>query len=179
MTINQLKAMTKREYGLWFSNAKTSDLKELLNNENKGGGISKFSKANLISVVMDLVDGVETELTKQLKPKREIKKVHIEEERMFKELMKKENTQTLMVFPPVYSQMNYFYYKKDVGKKEYYKLSKYFHPDNKETGNEEKFKIITEAYNNAKKEHQDMDKIKNGTDDELFNEFMNKIRKDV
>ena len=43
MTIQQLKEMTKREYGIWFSIAKTSDLKEVLGNEKLGGGISKFT----------------------------------------------------------------------------------------------------------------------------------------
>lgn len=74
MTISQLKEMTKREYALWFSKAKASDLKEVLNNANLGGGISKFTKAMLIEVVMDLVDGIESELTSKLKPKRVTKK---------------------------------------------------------------------------------------------------------
>ena len=74
MTIDELRKMKKREYALWFSNAKTTDLKEVLNNANLGGGISKFTKAMLIEAVMDLVDGIETELTSKLKPKRATKK---------------------------------------------------------------------------------------------------------
>lgn len=153
MTLNQLKEMNRREYALWFANAKANDLKEVLNNENLGGGISKFTKAMLIEVVMDLVDGVETELTKQLKPKRSPKEV-VEEIRMYKEMMKKSNA-TDLIFIDMnrcgeYTQANYFMSTdEDNAKKKYLRLVKYYHPD-KATGDDVKFKNIQAAWETYK-----------------------------
>lgn len=193
MTISELREMTKREYALWFSKAKATDLKEILNNENLGGGISKFTKAMLIEVVMDLVDNIETELTSKLKPKRTNKKKtndkningkdkkqeedkinkdnveqsdgineqqnnnteKTEEELMFEELMLPRNTQDFTGFyfnksGRTISQSGYFTISgtKKENRAKYLKLIKYYHPD-KATGDEEKFKIIQDAWEKA------------------------------
>lgn len=171
MTIDELRKMKKREYALWFSKAKSTDLKEVLNNANLGGGISKFTKAMLIEVVMDLVDGIVTELTSKLKPKKIIKKrtsskitnnkqkvnkEKSEEELMYDELMLPKNTQNFTGFffnksGETICQSGYFTISgtKKENRTKYLKLVKYYHPDNLDTGNEEKFKKIQEAWEMA------------------------------
>lgn len=164
MTILELRNMTKREYALWFSKAKTSDLKEVLDNENLGGGISKFSKANLISVVMDLVDNIVSTLTKLLKPKK-IRKPIAEEIKMYREMMKPENQINYYIFSDlnkgdIFTQAGYFMYKnnKSIARKLYLQLVKYYHPD-KETGDSEKFKNIQEAWQMAEESYKNQERV--------------------
>lgn len=68
MTISELREMNRRDFTIWFKKAKSSDLKDVLRAENLAGGISKFKIDDLLQVVLDLVDGIVTELTQQLKP---------------------------------------------------------------------------------------------------------------
>lgn len=68
MRISELREMCERERIIWFKNAKRADYKELLMAENLAGGISKFKSADLLQVTLDLMEGIVTELTQQLKP---------------------------------------------------------------------------------------------------------------
>ena len=154
MTIQQLKEMTKREYAIWFANAKANDLKEVLNNENLGGGISKFTKAMLIEVVMDLVEGIATELTSQLKEKTK-RKPMAEEVKMFREMMKPEYYSMSLTYWDKMGRGTYFEGVYEEERAKYLKMIKYFHPD-KPTGDKEKFREIQEAWEMAKEDFYDI-----------------------
>lgn len=200
MTISELKSMNRREFALWFAHAKTEDLKEVLKNENLGGGISKFKKADLENVILDLIDGIVSELTKKLKSnpkprKTKIKKQLAKEEQWYKELLDtpKALRLTSMTSKNIDEASHWLYFSVTVYgngngidgfvetenelKKKYRQMVKYFHPDNKETGNSEKFKIIQEAWEVAKEENKNdleyMKKTKDMTMEEKFNDLFN------
>lgn len=154
MTIDMLKEMTRREYATWFANANVNDLKEVLNNENLGGGISKFTKAMLIEVVMDLVEGITTELTSQLKEKTKRKPV-AEEVKMFREMMKPENYSMSLTYWGKMGRGTYFEGIYEEERSKYLKMVKHFHPD-KPTGDADKFREIQEAWEMAKEDFYDL-----------------------
>lgn len=227
MTISQLREMNNREFAMWFANANSNTLKEVLNNENLGGGISKFTKKDLQNVILDLIEDIVSELTLKLKPKRktakrktttkkenksqstklkeketELIQREIELNSKEKEIDKREKlvnekekelysfkmqenevkVQEIIWYEelistiesiPMYSlksdsKMTHYYYftpkrwfdtieefDKEISniKKKYRKMIKYFHPDNKETGDELKFRIIQEAWEVAEAEN--------------------------
>jgi len=155
MTILELRNMTKRELAIWTAKAKTSDYKQVLDNENLSGGIAKFTKEMLVEVVMDLIDGVISELTMQLKPKRKRKPL-AEEIKLYREMLK-----------PLYfgcslknfmksGRGSFFEGCYDDERKKYLKMVKYFHPD-KPTGDEEKFKKIQAAWEMAESDFYDFE----------------------
>lgn len=154
MTIDMLKEMTRREYATWFANANVNDLKEVLNNENLGGGISKFTKAMLIEVVMDLVEGIATELTSQLKEKTK-RKPMAEEVKMFREMMKPEHYSMSLTYWGKMGRGTYFEGIYEEERFKYLKMVKYFHPD-KPTGDADKFREIQEAWEMAKEDFYDL-----------------------
>lgn len=154
MTIDMLKQMTRREYATWFANANAKDLKEVLNNENLGGGISKFTKEMLIEVVMDLVEGIESELAAQLKPKQ-VRKPMAEEVKMFREMMKPEHYSMSLTYWGKMGRGTYFEGIYEEERAKYLKMVKYFHPD-KPTGDADKFREIQEAWEMAKEEYYDL-----------------------
>lgn len=230
MTISELREMCERERIIWFKNAKRADYKEVLMAENLAGGTSKFKSADLLQVTLDLMEGIVTELTQQLKPnpkprekkegsdkpkkprakkqKNIIEEVEydntcwFEEERIdttdFDELLNYNmNTVTADVVEVIeekaqeeiwYEEMintpfdvmcmfggnpfgepSHWYYfvshiqESHVNTKEehskiskemkskYRKMAKYFHPDNLETGNRDKFEKIQKAWEDADK----------------------------
>ena len=200
MTISELKSMNKREFALWFAHAKMDDLKEVLRNENLGGGISKFNKADLENVVLDLVDGIVSELTKKLKNnpkprKTKTKKQLSQEEKWYEELLNspKASRLTSMTSKNIDEDSYWLYFSATVYdngnsidsfietennlKSKYRQMVKYFHPDNKKTGNIEKFRTIQEAWEVAKEENESqleyMKKTKDMTMEEKFNDLFN------
>lgn len=155
MTIQQLKTMTSRELASFFANVKRGELVEILKSESLGG-YSKLNKASLTELVLDLVEGIVTELTKILKPLKPRKQVD-EEVKMYREMTKKCNyrptvTDTLKSSYSLYFKNNEeLDIEKSLRRDKYIKLAKYYHPD-KPTGNVEKFRIIQESYQDAKYE---------------------------
>lgn len=152
-TLQQLKEMNKREIAIWASTVKADDLKAILKNENLGGGISKFKKADLLNIVLDLVEEIETELTKQLKPNPKEKTPRPEAERLYRKIRKN----PLDVFEVHADTLDEFETKYLAIKKIYEDVTKYFNPDNQNTGNKYKFTKIqalwkfSEELNNKKK----------------------------
>lgn len=171
MTISEIKSMSNRELVKFFSKVNSATLKEVLNNENLGGGISNWKKEMLIDVICDLVEGIESDLVKKLKPKK-VRKVKdsnklelklatnsndkvinketgdTEEERWFNDILK---TSTELEENSWCKYEGYLYFCEDdmteqEAKRIYRRLAKYYHPDNKETGDKEKFIIVKEAW---------------------------------
>lgn len=170
MTIQQLKLMSSRELASFFANVKRTGLVDILKAELLGG-YSKLNKASLVELVLDLVEGLVTTLTQMLKPLKPRKRID-EEVKMYREMIKKSNYDRTFTDVFTYSYSRYFI-KNDnnnneiLDRSKYLKLVKYFHPD-KPTGNEDKFKIIQDSYNNARKECESFDKISGNCNDEGF-----------
>lgn len=192
MTISELKSMNEIERTIWIASANSTMLKEVLNNENLGGGISKFKKADLMRVVLELIHGIVSELTKQLKPKkirkatnesrkvREIAKpivnnsntnqdtsTHTKNRMAQEEIWYKEFMDGYPIFRIASMNQNnfselfrwdFFAYVDEEQmsrqKMKYRKMVKYFHPDNKETGDVNKFREIQEAWQVAEEEYE-------------------------
>lgn len=194
MTISELKSMNEIERTIWIASANSTMLKEVLNNENLGGGISKFKKADLMRVVLELIHGIVSELTKQLKPKkirkttnesrkvREIAKpivynnnsntnqdtsTHTKNRMTQEEIWYKEFMDGYPIFRIASMNQNnfselfrwdFFAYVDEEQmsrqKMKYRKMVKYFHPDNKETGDVNKFREIQEAWQVAEEEYE-------------------------
>ena len=66
MTFNSLRAMSEREKIMFFTKITATKIKEIFKNE-KIGGISKLKKESLVELLLDLLDGVESNLTKLIK----------------------------------------------------------------------------------------------------------------
>lgn len=82
MSINELKKLSPRELNKFMSNITAKEIKEILNNENLGGGLSKYNKDTLVDILLDLIyDTNESGLIDALKPKktRKVKKAKIKE----------------------------------------------------------------------------------------------------
>lgn len=82
MSINELKKLSSRELAKFTSKTTAKEIKEILNNENLGGGLSKYNKDTLVDILLDLIyDTNESGLIDTLKPKkvRKSKKVKIKE----------------------------------------------------------------------------------------------------
>ena len=71
MSINELKKLSSRELNKFMSNITAKEIKEILNNENLGGGLSKYNKDTLVDILLDLIyDTNESGLIGTLKPKK-------------------------------------------------------------------------------------------------------------
>lgn len=83
MSINELKKLSPRELNKFMSKITAKEVKEILNNENLGGGLSKYNKDTLVDILLDLIyETNESGLMDTLKPKKVRKsknKVKIEE----------------------------------------------------------------------------------------------------
>lgn len=83
MSINELKKLSPRELNKFMSNITAKEIKEILNNENLGGGLSKYNKDTLVNILLDLIyETNESGLMDTLKPKKvrkSKKKAKIEE----------------------------------------------------------------------------------------------------
>lgn len=82
MSINELKKLSPRELNKFMSNITAKEIKEILNNENLGGGLSKYNKDTLVDILLDLIyETNDSGLIDTLKPKkvRKNKKAKIKE----------------------------------------------------------------------------------------------------
>lgn len=83
MSINELKNLSPRELNKFMSNITAKEIKEMLNNENLGGGLSKYNKDTLVDILLDLIyETNDSGLMDTLKPKKvrkNKKKAKIEE----------------------------------------------------------------------------------------------------
>lgn len=84
MSINELKKLSSRELNKFMSKITAKEVKEILNNENLGGGLSKYNKDILVDILLDLIyETNESGLMGTLKPKKVKKsnkrKIKIEE----------------------------------------------------------------------------------------------------
>lgn len=82
MSINELKKLSPRELNKFMSNITAKEIKEMLNNENLGGGLSKYNKDTLVDILLDLIyETNDSGLMDTLKPKkaRKNKKAKIKE----------------------------------------------------------------------------------------------------
>lgn len=83
MSINELKKLSPRELNKFMSNITAKEIKEILNNENLGGGLSKYNKDTLVDILLDLIYKTnDSGLMDTLKPKKvrkSKKKIKIEE----------------------------------------------------------------------------------------------------
>lgn len=71
MSINELKKLSPRELNKFMSNITAKEIKEILNNENLGGGLSKYNKDALVDILLDLIyETNESGLMDTLKPKK-------------------------------------------------------------------------------------------------------------
>lgn len=196
MTISEIKSLDRRELANLFSKITSSGLREILNNENLGGGISSWKKEMLIEVIFDLVDGIKSELVSKLKPKRNrsnnkekdknvkdktkynkykkenpykynteeyyeweynkidsimMKKEELESPKnLYEEMQKEIHVMINGSFGDRVSQGHFFVNIQHMrgldAKKTYRKLVKYYHPDNLETGDNEKFIVVDLAW---------------------------------
>lgn len=82
MSINELKKLSPRELNKFMSKITAKEVKEILNNENLGGGLSKYNKDTLVDILLDLIyETNDSGLMDTLKPKKvrkNKKKVEIE-----------------------------------------------------------------------------------------------------
>ena len=71
MSINELKKLSPRELNKFMSKITAKEVKEILNNENLGGGLSKYNKDTLVDILLDLIyETNESGLMGTLKPKK-------------------------------------------------------------------------------------------------------------
>ena len=71
MGINELKKLSPRELNKFMSKITAKEVKEILNNENLGGGLSKYNKDTLVDILLDLIyETNESGLMGTLKPKK-------------------------------------------------------------------------------------------------------------
>ena len=182
MNINELKSLNERERIEFFVFAKSADLKTILKNE-RYKGYSKLNKKQALSIIMNMLFDVEEEKNeesveeiKEENNKEEVTLTTIEE--IEEENNKEEVTLTtieeiegdvetwaleLMDFSIGYFDVipNSDYDIEDYIKKlsetktKYRKMVKYFHPDNKDTGDSEIFKMIQESYEDSKLRNDD------------------------
>lgn len=145
MSINELKNMSKIDFGKWCLTAKVKDIRAVLK-EADIKGVSKFKKAEAFNVLVALiVDAEEAEVVEEI---------------MYEEMLKHEGVSLNKRLEKEITCERYFILICDYNKarKCYLKLSKYFNPD-KSTGNKEKFQTISKAWEYAKETYKRLEKV--------------------